>query len=70
MSVRASASDVKRCRLRHCFFRVRTKRSMTPLHSGSPTYDDEIVGWHTAKIGDRWAASRASSSAIPRAKER
>jgi hypothetical protein len=28
---------------RHCSFSVRMKRSITPLHCGSPTYDGEIV---------------------------
>jgi hypothetical protein len=27
----------------HCSFSVRMKRSMTPLHSGSPTYEGLMV---------------------------
>ena len=34
---RASSSVAKRCNQRHCSFSVRMKRSMTPLHWGSPT---------------------------------
>jgi len=33
----------KRCRERHCSFSVRMKRSATPLHSGSPTYEGEMA---------------------------
>src|SRR5690625_1026115 len=33
----ASSSDWKRCTYKHSSFRVRMKRSIMPLHSGSPT---------------------------------
>jgi len=25
---------------------------------------DEVVGWHTAKVGDRWAAAKASATPL------
>src|SRR2546427_3492758 len=47
MSRYASARFWKRWRYRHCSLRVRMKRSMTPLHSGSsasPLFVDEVLG--------------------------
>ena len=43
MIARASARVSKRWSQRHCSFRVRMKRSMTPLHWGSPTNDGVCV---------------------------
>src|SRR5215831_9124098 len=36
----------------HCSFSVRMKRSATPLHSGSPTYDGEMVHPSTLHLVD------------------
>src|SRR5713101_2237917 len=43
MIARACSRLSKRWRYTHCSFSVRLNRSITPLHSGSPTYDGEIV---------------------------
>src|SRR5262245_28526073 len=39
MARRASSSEWNRWSHRHCSFNVRMKRSITPLHCGSPTND-------------------------------